>query len=233
MSKLRAGARRRTRVRVFFGFLALALPLPVMGATGPVDAGAATAALASAQPLDCGSFRWPVKTLSDQRASRVNYEPVSASVRYLRRRATPQSLSSTTPRLNGPERQTFVIQVRLVAARRMGDRDIHLIVAGPHHPGRQMIVEFPSVKCKGAAGSKHRDRMVHARQALLAKCPPIGQASFTHLSGRATITGVGFFDSPWFTPNGIELHPALGFTGECHVAAGAAMIEGSELLYGD
>jgi hypothetical protein len=115
----------------------------------------------------------------------------------------------------------------------MADRDIHLIVAGPNHPKRQMIVEFPSVKCKGAAGSKHRDQMLHARQALLARCPPIGQASFTHLRGRATITGVGFFDSPSFTPNGIELHPALGFTGECHVAAGAVMIEGGELLYGD
>jgi hypothetical protein len=39
--------------------------------------------------------------------------------------------------------------------------------------------------------------------------------TLTHISGSARITGVGFFDrihgQAGVAPNGIELHPALGF----------------------
>ena len=41
-------------------------------------------------------------------------------------------------------------------------------------------------------------------------------SSFTHLTGKATIRGVGFFDflhgQTGVAPNGIELHPVLRFT---------------------
>jgi hypothetical protein len=42
---------------------------------------------------------------------------------------------------------------------------------------------------------------------------------FRHITGTATITGVGFFDFPHgqtgHAPNDIELHPVLKFTGTC------------------
>ncbi len=37
-----------------------------------------------AKAVACGVFRWPVKTLSDRRAKRVNYHPINSSVGFLR-----------------------------------------------------------------------------------------------------------------------------------------------------
>jgi hypothetical protein len=58
--------------------------------------------------------------------------------------------------------------------------------------------------------------MRSARSALLRSCGPASSSHFTALSGSATVTGVGFFDvihgQTGVAPNGIELHPVLGFT---------------------
>ncbi len=58
-----------------------------------------------------------------------------------------------------------------------------------------------------------------AREALLKECGPIGKSRFKDLNGSATITGVAFFDvihgQRGVAPNGIELHPALSFSGSC------------------
>jgi hypothetical protein len=58
--------------------------------------------------------------------------------------------------------------------------------------------------------------MRRARRHLRAACGIPHSSSFTHLRGKATITGVGFFDlrhgQAGQAPNGIELHPVLKFT---------------------
>ena len=57
--------------------------------------------------------------------------------------------------------------------------------------------------------------MASARPAMIAACGQPSSSHFTDLSGRATVTRVGFFDIPHgqtgVAPNAIELHPVLKF----------------------
>ena len=58
--------------------------------------------------------------------------------------------------------------------------------------------------------------MASARSGLIKACGQPSFSHFTNLSGRATVTGVGFFDIPHgqtgVAPNAIELHPVLKFS---------------------
>jgi hypothetical protein len=58
--------------------------------------------------------------------------------------------------------------------------------------------------------------MASARTALIAACGQASSSRFTKLSGRATVTGVGFFDIPHgqtgIAPNAIDLQPVLKFS---------------------
>jgi len=55
-----------------------------------------------------------------------------------------------------------------------------------------------------------------ARAALVGAFGQPSSSQFTNLTGTATVTGVGFFDflhgQTGVAPNGIELHPVIGFT---------------------
>lgn len=54
------------------------------------------------------------------------------------------------------------------------DRDVHVVIAAPSHRKHTMIVELPSVNCKGGAGSLKRHAMARARRAVTRACgkPP-------------------------------------------------------------
>ena len=58
-----------------------------------------------------------------------------------------------------------------------------------------------------------KSKMASARSSLIAACGQPSSSHFTDLTGKATITGVGFFDIPHgqtgVAPNAIELHPVL------------------------
>jgi hypothetical protein len=175
--------------------------------------------------MACGEWRWPVKTLSDPLAGKVHYKDIlNRKVPFLRGLPAPGGLSTDTPRLPGVERRVYRIHVALLKAKVEDDHDIHLVVAGPAAKSKTMIVEFPSVKCQGAATSNHRPAMARARNALLADCGSIGSSSFVSLKGTATLTGVGFWDEKHgqtgVAPNGIELHPILSYSsGTCSKAS--------------
>lgn len=165
--------------------------------------------------IRCGGWRQKVKTLQDRRARLVRSTPVATNVRALRRKRAPRHLGSRTARRRGVERRTYTLKARLVAARRERDHDIHLVIAGTARPRVTMIVEFPDVRCARRASQANRNAMGAARFNLLQSCGPIGRKRFKRLKGTATITGVGFFDfihgQRGVAPNGIELHPVLGF----------------------
>lgn len=79
-----------------------------------------------------------------------------------------------------------------------------------------MIVEFPNAGCTRSAGSTSRRRMARAKRALVGACGQASTGRFRLLTGSAMITGAAFFDvihgQRGVAPNGIDLHPALGFT---------------------
>jgi hypothetical protein len=159
----------------------------------------------------CGLERWDVKTLTDADAHAVGFRAKPTTIDALRALRGPAA-SFSSPRRPGVERTTFRIQARLVEMKREADRDVHLVVASPT-TGATMIVELPSTTC--TRGALHRYAMATARSHLENACGTASYTSFRHLSGTATITGVGFFDllhgQTGVAPNGIELHPVLGF----------------------
>jgi hypothetical protein len=184
--------------------------------------------------LKCGEFRWPVKTLSDRTqpvgASSVNFTPTRTSVARLvdnDRKPYEQTqptgkIGPGTPRLSGVETTTYRISATLIEARYVGkpreDRDIHLVIANRRTTPRvTMIVEFPDVACSGAASSIKKTQIRDARRAFEHQCGLPPKSRFADLHGKATITGVGFFDKIHGSthgqakPSGIELHPVLGF----------------------
>jgi hypothetical protein len=162
----------------------------------------------------CGIERWAVKTLTDPGASRVNHRPTATTVGALT--ALPAPIDPTD-RIAPTETTVWRITATMTAFKQEADSDIHLAVEDSHR--RTMIVEFPlTPTCDATASTPDRAAMRQARAAIVAAC---GQpsASYRTISGQATITGVGFFDrihgQRGVAPNGIELHPVLGFSGTC------------------
>jgi hypothetical protein len=155
----------------------------------------------------CGIERWPVKTLSDPAAPRVDFVVRPATVRYLGSlRANPGGQDSRGPL----ETRVFGVQARLVGVKRESDSDYHLILS---EGGATMIAEMPLTAC--TSGAQHRYAMSTARAELEgAAGGPVGE-SWIHPSLRVRVAGVLFFDYPHgqtgHARNYAELHPVIGF----------------------
>jgi hypothetical protein len=171
-----------------------------------------------AHALSCGGFRWPIKTLSDADARRVDSTPRNSTVKRLRSLARPTNLQPTTPRLRPVELHTYRVTADLVVAARMPDHDIHVVIEAPTAHHKRMVVELPDVRCPGARVSPKKAAIRRARVRFEQACGRIG-TSRVKIQGRVTIVGVGFWDDPNpgrnSAPNGIELHPVLSFHGSC------------------
>jgi hypothetical protein len=170
----------------------------------------------SSKQVGCGIERWSVKTLKDSAGRTLSLSPKATTIRTLRRKTAPGYLGLRRGR--GVERTTFRVRAKLVEMKLEDDSDIHLVIADPTRTGATMIAEFPARSCTVGATPKARTKMNRARTALIAACGgPTG--SFRKLNGTATLSGVGFFDQihgqTGVAPNGIELHPVVGFTGTC------------------
>jgi hypothetical protein len=171
---------------------------------------------ASSKQVGCGIERWSVKTLADPAGRALTLSPRATTIRALRNKPVPGYLGLRRNR--GVERTTFRLRAKLVEMKLEDDSDIHLVIADPTRSGATMIAEFPLASCTAHATPKARVKMRRARNALIAACGP-PSSSFRRLSGTATISGVGFFDQihgqTGVAPNGIELHPVVGFSGRC------------------
>ena len=156
-----------------------------------------------------------MKTLSDARENLVNYNPHDSSIGRLRKKPHPH-VGPNTKRIEGVETTNYRVAARLVEMKLEEDRDVHLVVSVPSAPSKTMIVEFPDTTCNGARSSPKKAKMASARSALTRACGQPSSSRFTDIKGRATVTGVGFFDIPHgqtgIAPNAIELHPVLKFS---------------------
>ncbi len=172
---------------------------------------------ASPAATSCGEWRWDVKTLSDRDRKDVDFHERRIKVNRLRHLDPPSSLSIDTPRLAGIEKQVFRVRAQVVTAKIEEDSDIHLVIASPAARKQTMIVEFPDPKCVDSPFK--RDKIAHARTAMLNACGSLSASSFADLKGKVVIRDVGFWDEihgqTGVAPNGIELHPVLGFRGTC------------------
>lgn len=141
----------------------------------------------------CGVERWAVKTLQD----RPRLLPAaSTTIHFLVSRPAPPTLPVNRLPF---ERRVYTVVAAVTLVRQEQDGDLHLVLqAGADH----MIAEAPSTSCDSRATLRRREQMTVARTRV-------------RLCAYAHITGVAFFDfdhgQTGVAPNGIELHPILGF----------------------
>jgi hypothetical protein len=166
----------------------------------------------SATSTTCGAERWSIKTLTDPQAGQINFKPVSTTVRAMRKLERPAHLSRS--RIAPVEFQSYRVDAELVTAILEKDSDIHLVITDSDHPSarKTMIVELPDPGC--TVGAFGRPAITRARKAFETACGVPSRSGWA-LDGRATITGVGFWDfkhgQTGVAPNAIELHPVVGF----------------------
>ncbi len=167
---------------------------------------------------DHDHWRWDVKTLSDSQANQVNMTPEDTTIGTLTSLASPITSEKTEPSGRAPaELQVWKLNnVILVGARHEGDGDYHVILQDPDS-GATMIAEIPDPNNSGAQASPYASQLAAVRaqfdQAFGA--PGAYPQPMLKLNVRANIWGVGFFDfvhnQDGVAPNGIELHPVMGF----------------------
>jgi hypothetical protein len=158
----------------------------------------------------CGG-RAEIKTLSDRDQGKVKLTPVATEIARLRRLSRPP-LVELGARQEPVETTTFTIRARLVTMKRRPAKGIALVLSQPSAQDETMIVAFEH-PCGGWQTKKETNLMKQARSAFVAACGMPARRT-TRLAGTAVISGVGFFGARGradAAPNGIELHPVLGF----------------------
>lgn len=169
----------------------------------------------SACGVHCGSERWAVKTLSDDEAACVDFTPKHTTVSWLVSQDGPERLSEQG-RSGTIECQVWELTGQLVEFKAEDDGDFHIVLADLEKPDLTMIVEIPDPSCAGVCDSPHSAEMVRARESFtqVFGLPPKRFQRMTQ-TVMVTVTGVGFFDfkhrQTGLAPNGIELHPVIGF----------------------
>jgi hypothetical protein len=162
----------------------------------------------------CKGERWPVKTGTDSDAAQVNTTPQDTTIAQLVALQPPSATTLvsdifTAHRSAPVETTTYKLtNVTLSSFQLSPDSDITLIVTDGTN---QMNIEMPDPSC--ASGSRFLSEITAVRNTFTARHQPTG--TFTTVNETITVTGVGFFDiphgQPGQAPNGIELHPVLGF----------------------
>jgi len=165
--------------------------------------------------VHCGTERWRIKTIFDNDARRINFQPRHISVSALVSLPAPEVLSDQR---SDAEKQVYSVEAVLLGWKQEtgqhGDRDFHLVLADPNDVTRTMIAEVPSAECQGACSSAQSQRFAEVRQVLTAQLAE-PQAHFRRFTPAwvVRVEGVGFFDifhqQIGVAENCMELHPLL------------------------
>jgi hypothetical protein len=144
--------------------------------------------------LACGVERWSIKTLKDRpRLLRTRGTTIAHLVGLPRPRPFPPPVRLAL------ERRIYTVVAAVTLDRGEADLDHHLVLRSGGHT---MIAETPSSLCTVGATAYRRKQMSDSRKVA-------------RICSKARVTGVAFFDylhgQTGVAPNGIELHPVLGF----------------------
>ena len=165
--------------------------------------------------VHCGTERWRIKTIFDNNAQRINFQPRHTTISELVAQPAPEVLSNER---SDAEKQVYSVEAVLLGWKQEiaehGDRDFHLVLADPNDVSRTMIAEVPSGECQGACSSSQAQRYAEVRQVLTAQLAE-AQAHFRRFTPAwiVRVEGVGFFDifhqQIVVAENCMELHPLL------------------------
>ena len=165
--------------------------------------------------VHCGTERWRIKTIFDNDAKRINFQPRHISVSELVSLPAPEVLSDER---SDAEKQVYSVEAVLLGWKQEtgqhGDRDFHLVLADPNDVTRTMIAEVPSAECQGACSSAQAQHYAEVRRVLAAQLAE-PEAHFRRFTPAwvVRVEGVGFFDifhqQIGVAENCMELHPLL------------------------
>ena len=185
---------------------------------GTVSCSAPSTGWAKDHSGTCGSWRWAVKTGTDDDIGKVDLTP-QQTIPTLVALATPGvQYGYSCMRAPPTEEQTWLLRdvdVKFEAIE--ADGDYHLIAKDPA-AGKTMVTEVPYPGCVGHDSCQSQTPascdITHARAAVDAWNPSQSYG----MTATATIIGIGFFDTDELmnspgpageAPNGVELHPIL------------------------
>jgi len=182
-----------------------ALPLAVEGPVPPS---------APIPGLICGVERWPVKTLSDVDAARVDLSHVQATtIKALNERAAHCN-GGPDSRVYPEELELFEVTGRVTVVRFEDDRDYHIAVADPADSSYTMVTEVADIACQGAISSPHRTLLEAGRNMFISLLG--GRAPSALVGATVRLRGVGFFDfnhgQTGRSRNCMEIHPVLAIS---------------------
>jgi hypothetical protein len=183
--------------------------------TGEVPGKSAISPLiAAAATTKCGTERWNVKTLSDKKVSRLDFDLSKAeqvSIADVNDKPAHCHPGQTLGRFYPEEFKLFEVTGFALVIKTENDRDYHIgLYAENDEESPSLVVEVVDPTCPGASNSPEHGRLVSARQQL----DDISNADPTTLLGQElTVVGVGFFDrehgQTGLSNSCMEIHPVL------------------------
>jgi hypothetical protein len=190
-------------------FMAILVILLFQGSLSAQESGSSSPGITTGEPShpECGGVeRWAVKVLTDPDASQVNFTPVFTTIDSLVH--IPTNPSSTAPRVQGIEFQTYRIKCRITIKKNEDDNDYHLVL---QDSTQTMVGEVPDPVCSAAASSAHVDEYLAARRWVLFNIGynpnPIVNLPYVYVTGVAFVDV--FHGQTGASPNQMEIHPIL------------------------
>jgi len=161
--------------------------------------------------LACGVERWPVKTLSDPDATRVDLSRVQqTTIRALNERSARCS-GLPSGRAFAEEFEVYEVTGRVTFVRLEDDRDYHVALADPADSNSTIVTEVADIACQGAIRSPHRGALETARNGFVSLLG--GRSPSTLVGATVRVRGVGFYDfnhgQTGRSRSCLELHPIL------------------------
>jgi len=169
----------------------------------------------AAKPSRCGIERQAVKTLADKDAASIMKGPIQATtIHDLIAHAAPskQELMDASATRFPAEKMKVEVTAMVTGYKKESDLDFHIVLADPS-TGETMIAEIPSGSCVPIEYASEFTALQKQFASDFGK--PI--ARFKQVTPeKVKITGIVFFDflhgQTGVAPNGVELHPVLGWS---------------------
>jgi len=167
------------------------------------------------KPSRCGIERQAVKTLADKDAPAIMKGPIQVTTIHdlvAHQPPSKQELLDATVTRFPAEKMKVEVSAMVTGYKKESDLDFHIVLSDPS-TGQTMIAEIPSGSCVPIEYASEFSALQKQFASDFGK--PI--ARFKQVTPeKVKITGIVFFDflhgQTGVAPNGVELHPVLGWS---------------------
>ena len=165
----------------------------------------------------CGVERWPIKTLADADATRINPHVIDVTVEQLRAETAPNDLKTTGNKRHNPVEFThYRVHALFLGYKHESDSDFHLVLASPTDKTKTIIAEIPAGACVPPKIRKQEANLQTWVVKRFGSPKQPGRMLRFAQPRLVVVEGIGFFDflhgQTGVAPNGIEIHPVTSIT---------------------